>query len=272
MGRDITDTADIIFTGSTMAGYWLTAIVYMAVPVAAFFIMRGCGAAKWLPIIAGVIMYFISTRLCDLTVWATLFSAPFAVKQAAAVELICIFEETGRWLAMKYPLFNIKSSGSAVCYGIGHAGLECWMRGFSTFGLISTGSRLNREGISSFIEEKTPEAAEAAVKELQRLADNGIINGIADSAEVITNFGFHIALSLLIFKKMGEPKFKRRWLLLAIGLHYALNFMSWLASLSGSPLISSIVGIVTGTVIIALVYRLIDGRSIIGEILYPMDS
>ena len=71
---------------------------------------------------------------------------------------------------------------------------------------------------------------------------------------------------------MGEPKFKRRWLLLAIGLHYALNFMSWLASLSGSPLISSIVGIVTGTVIIALVYRLIDGRSIIGEILYPMDS
>jgi len=168
--------------------------------------MRGCGAVKWLPVIAGVIMYFISTRLCDLTVWITLFSAPFAVKQAAAVELICIFEETGRWLAMKYPLFNIRSSRSAVCYGIGHAGLECWMRGISTFGLIGTGNRLNREGLSSFIEGKTPQAADAAMKELQMLTDKGIINGIADSIEVITNFGFHIALSLLIFKKNGRAE------------------------------------------------------------------
>lgn len=270
-GSGITEAADLVFSGSTMFAYLLTAVVYLAVPIAAVFVMRGCGAVKWLPVIAGVIMYFISTRLCDLTVWITLFSAPFAVKQAAAVELICIFEETGRWLAMKYPLFNIRSPRSAVCYGIGHAGLECWMRGISTFGLIGTGNRLNREGLSSFIEGKTPQAADAAMKELQMLTDKGIINGIADSIEVITNFGFHIALSLLIFKKMGEPKFKRRWLLLAIGLHYALNCISWVTSLSGIPLLSSIFGIITGAAIIILVYRLIDGRSVIDEILYPMD-
>ena len=267
----MTDAEDIFFSGGTMFGYWLTAVMYMVLPVIAYFIMKACGAARLLPVIAGVVMYFIAVKLCDLTVWIALFSAPFSVKQAAAVELVCIFEETARWLAMKYPLFNIKSSAAAVCYGIGHAGMECWMRGGSTFKLIGIGSRLNSDGINSFISGKTPEKAEETLKELQRLADKGIITSIAGSVEIMSNFGFHIALSVLIFKKMYEPNFKKRWLLLAIGLHYALNCISWAVSFSGSQLITSIVGIISGAAIIALVWRIIDGRNVVDEILYPLD-
>ena len=52
----------------------------------------------------------------------------------------------------------------------------------------------------------------------------------------------------------------------AILLHYALNCISWLASLTGSRIFTSLAGIVTGTAVILLVSHIIDGRQIIGEI------
>ncbi|WP_028518451.1 hypothetical protein [Ruminococcus flavefaciens] len=55
-------------------------------------------------------------------------------------------------------------------------------------------------------------------------------------------------------------------------LHYLLNGSVWLASFSGIPVLSKLTGIIVGTCIIIYVFRLIDGRSVIDDIIYPQSQ
>ncbi|WP_019678900.1 YhfC family glutamic-type intramembrane protease [Ruminococcus flavefaciens] len=263
------ETAEITFSAGTFAGYWLTGILYMVLPIAAFFTIGRYSKAKYLPLIAGILAYFISTKLCDLTVWLLLFSAPYAVKVAIATEIVCFFEEPARWLAMKYPVSNIITPAAAVCYGIGHAGIECWMRGISTFRIICYGQDLERYGIEHFTDGKTAENAETVINKLQKYADTGLFMGVLNTLDLIVAFGFHIALSMLIFRKMKEQNFLKRWLPLAVLLHYVMNALPGLVSFSGNMYLTSITSIITGLGIIALVYRLAEGRECIDGILFP---
>ncbi|WP_295071043.1 hypothetical protein [Ruminococcus sp.] len=146
---------DIVFSDSTILGYCITAFIYLALPVASFFIMRKYNSAKLLPMIAGIITYFLATRLADGAAYLMLPAAPLAQKAAISTEIVCITEKVGRWL------------------------------------------------------------------------------------------------------------------LRAVLLHYLLNGSVWLASFSGIPVLSKLTGIIVGTGIIIYVFRLIDGRSFIDDIIYP---
>ena len=81
-----------------------------------------------------------------------------------------------------------------------------------------------------------------------------------------------IALSLLIYRKMTETDFEKRWLLLAILLHYFLNAAVWLASFSKMPLFVDAVGILCEISVILIVLRVIDRQTCLNELLYPMEE
>jgi uncharacterized membrane protein YhfC len=264
------DTAqEVYFSDSTLLGYGITGAVYIMLPVLAFYIMHRYNAARLWHVIVGVVTYFISTRLSDACVLLTLSSASAAQKQVAAAELVGVFEETGRFLAMRFALSDIHSPRGAVCYGIGHAGLECWIRGVQRFQLIGYGREIDRVGIAEFLSGVTPERAAELTEVYRRYAEKNIFFSFLDQLTAVTGFGVHIALSLLIYKKLiaDHPRF--RWLAAAIGLHYALNAVSYVASLSGSLLLTGLAVLACGVGIIALVYRLINGREVADEILYP---
>lgn len=262
----------VYFSGSTLLGYGITGAVYLVLPVLAFYIMHRHNAARLWHVFVGVITYFISTRLSDACVLLLLSSASAAQKQVAAAELVCVFEETGRFLAMRFALSDIHSSRGAVCYGIGHAGLECWISGVQKFQLTSYGTKINRVGITSLLSGVSSERAVELTEVYRRYAANNIFLSFLDQFTAVTDFGVHIALSLLIYKKLIADRPKSRWLAAVIGLHYALNTVSYIASLSGSLLFTDIAVLICGIAIIALVYRLIDGREVADEIMYPPTS
>ena len=87
-----------------------------------------------------------------------------------------------------------------------------------------------------------------------------------DALNAAVNFDVHIALSLLIYKKCFVTDFRKRWLVLAIGLHIGLNELYGLSSLAGEPVFTKLTGIFCGTAVILLVYRLIDGKTILEEL------
>ncbi len=260
---------NISFSVSTLTGFFITGAVYFLLPAAAFFFLKKYKAAQIYPVIVGAVFYFLSTRISDILSYIFGFSMSFANKSVIAAELVCIFEETARWLAMKYPVTNIHSTRSAVCYGIGHAGLECWIRGFQSFQIFAYGQRLNNSGIESFVSGMNDEKASAVTEQLKAFADHSLFLSFFDLLILLTGFGFHIALSVLIFKKINCEK---RWLFLAILLHYCLNCSAWLASLSGSPIFSSITSITVGIVIIFIAAKIINLKECIDEILYPLDN
>ena len=253
-----------------MLGYGMTTAVYLLLPCAAFLLMLRYHAARIYPVIVGAIIWFVSVRLCDLTVSVLLLRVPFALKTVYAAEAVAFFEESGRWLAMKCPLTDIRKPADAVCYGIGHAGAECLSRAIGTFRIIGIGQTMNSSGIQAFLSDSSPEQAAEITQTLQYYADGTLFSGILDSCCAVTNFGVHLALSLLIFRKIREYNIKRRWLLLAILLHLLLNAVTWLASFSGRAWVVSLTGIAAGICIIALIMRITDGRSLMDDIRYPL--
>lgn len=262
---------ELFFSPAVQLGYILTAVIYFSLPAAAFFILHKYGAAKISPVLAGALVYFLSTRMCDLTVWLGFSSLPMAAKKVAAAELTAFFEETGRWLAMKYPVFNIRTSRGAVCYGIGHAGLECFVRGSSTFSIIGEMQHFSERGLSYYTDGRTEEQAAQITERISSYADRTLIISIMDIITIFIDFGVHIALTVLIFKKIKEQK-SIRWLGLAILLHYSLNAASYIGTLAGSSLIGEFTVIFAGCGIIMLVWKLCNGNEVADEVIYGNDE
>ena len=51
---------ELVFTDGTLAGYFLSGVVYFLLPVAAFFLMKRIGAASIWQVLFGAAFYFLS--------------------------------------------------------------------------------------------------------------------------------------------------------------------------------------------------------------------
>ena len=208
---------EIAVNSTAQLGWCLTGIVYLLLPAAAYYILHRYGAARVLPVIAGAVMYFISTRLADLTVRIALGSASFAVMSAASAELAPFAEEPARLLAMRYPLTGINTAGAALSYGIGHGGLECLFRAVDSFRSIGIADKLS-SGDSFKMTDS-----------LRLIAEYSLPVSITAVMSLVMSFGLHLALTLLIYRKLHDEK-PVKWLFIAIGIHYANNTLGWLVS------------------------------------------
>ncbi|HAG13949.1 MAG TPA: hypothetical protein DCG49_08825 [Ruminococcus sp.] len=261
---------DLLFSGSVLTGYACTGIFYLLLPVAAYLILRKFSETRIYAVIIGCIVYFLSVKLCDLCAMVVGSGLPFSAKVVVASALAAFFEEPGRLLAMRYPIADIRKNSSVICYAIGHAGLECVIRAIHAFRIFRTGALVNQRGLQSILNGKSAEQAAAAAAELQQYANHDLFAGFWDICNAVTNFGVHIALSLLIFNKAIRSGIWLRWLLLAILLHYLLNAAAFFTAFSPNASLSGMIGCACGIGIAALVYRLIDGKAVINEILYPL--
>ena len=268
----ISDTAEIRFAGSTLCGFVIAGIADLLLPAAAFLWLKKYRAARVYPVITGIVMYFLAVQFSNLLANMIGLRQSLAVRTVLAAELVCYLEEGVRWLAMRWPVTDIRNTHSAVCYGIGHAGLECWIRGFQKFKICRFGQQINSEGISQFLAGRNMQQTAELTEQLRSYADNHFAYSMLDILNSMTNFGFHLALSLLIFKKMQETNYQKRWLLLAVLLHMLLNGSGWLASLSDSMLLQKLTGIFCGAAVMILVHKLIDGRACIDDIRFRMDN
>jgi len=248
---------EIAVSSTAQLGYCLTGIVYLLLPPAAYYILRRYGAARLLPVIAGAVMYFIATRLADLTVWLALGSASFAVKAAAAAELVPFTEEPARYFAVRYPLTGINSAGTALCYGIGHGGLECLFRAVDSFRSIGILDKLTAQA--------SGENAVQVTDSLRQMAEYSFPLSIAASVSLIMSFCLHLALSLLIYRKLHDQK-PVKWLFIAIGIHYANNVLGWLVSFVAVRAVMYIFSSLLTLSLILLTIKLIGGREVLEEI------
>lgn len=265
-------TSDIVFSGSTVFGFCLAGLVSLLIPAAAYLLMRRYRAARLYSVIVGMITYFLSVKLCDFTVMILFSRASAAMKTALAIAFVGFFEETGRWLAMKYPLTDIRRDSHAVCLGIGHAGMECMMRSIRSFQIARLCVRVRSRGTAPLLTGKTEAQTKQILQQLQDFADQNLFVSLLSCMNAVTNFCFHIALTMLIFKKMQEPRFLTRWLPLAFLLHFALNALYQDATLIGGAAFANIMSILGGAGTVLLVSGIINGRAIADAILYPADT
>lgn len=134
-----------------------------------------------------------------------------------------VFEETGRFVAMKYWMKKSLSRENSIMYGVGHGGVEAVLIvGITCISNLITAIMINSgqiESAYSTIEDGA--GKELAIQSLSVLWTTPGYQFFLAGIERITAIVLHICLSYLVYRavKWGEKKFY----IIAIGIHFLID-------------------------------------------------
>jgi uncharacterized membrane protein YhfC len=163
-------------------------------------------------------MHYYFLKLNPLTA-AWLGSHPwgYAVYGAGAAAL---YEETGRYLAMRFFVKPAGDPGTAVSYGIGHGGTESILIGaMGQINGIVMAVMLNLGRLDAMLAHKVPAAAIAKLH--QTLAHLDFGTALVGGIERVSALLIQIALSLLVWRAVSKKQIG--WYFLALLMHFAVD-------------------------------------------------
>ena len=262
-GEKMSTVSDIQFPSSTQFGFLLLGIVYLLLPVTAFLILRKYRAAQWIPVMLGAIIYLFTTRLNDIMIGALFSSANQQFKIVMASLTVGIFEESGRYFAMKYPLAYYRNTGDALSLAIGHGGTECIIRAVRAFQSFGYGNRFNDGGILSFTAGHTDAEAATITQTLTDLSSQTFTVNFLQCLCAASALLVHFALSVLILHAVRYES--KRKLFLAIGLHILLNGTAFDFSFFGQ-VCSKFLTLILEVAMVMFIMKKLDGKALLMEI------
>ncbi len=183
--------------------------------ISSFFI--GCSAFVFFALILENLMHsFVLGNTGNIL---TDHIVPYALYGGIAAS---VFEETGRFLAMKYALKNIINRENALMYGAGHGGIEAiFLVGLTYISNLFTALLMNSGALESTLALMDKATRDLTVTQLSALwtIDSSLffMAGIERLSAII----LQIALSVFVYRtvKTGNTKY----LLIAYALHFAVD-------------------------------------------------
>ena len=187
----------------------LNLILGFAVPILLACRMVRKYGAKWSTILLGAATFFVFALVLEAIVHRIVLKGSLgdAIQgntwhMALYGGLMAgLFEETGRFLAMKYLLKKEPSETKpAVSYGLGHGGIEVILLfAFSMISLLTMSVMINL-GMTDMLLDKTPEASQAALTaqfdQLKNASAGTYLYGLWERLSALT---LHVALSVLVW-------------------------------------------------------------------------
>jgi uncharacterized membrane protein YhfC len=141
----------------------------------------------------------------------------FTVYAAGAAAL---FEESGRFLALRFLARRTGDPGTAVAYGIGHGGAEAIIVGaVAQAQSIAFAMLLNAGKFEATLGGKVPPAMLAKLRDT--LSHLDLATALVGGMERIWALLLQIALSLLVWRAVERGQ--ARWLLAALALHFGID-------------------------------------------------
>ena len=145
-----------------------------------------------------------------------------------------LFEETGRFVAMKYCMKKNLDKGDALMYGVGHGGAEAILIvGLVYINNLITSVMINTGGMQLAMAQLDPALQESTYRQLQllwQLPANGFyLAGVERMSAIVLQISF----SVLVYKsvKTGQKKFFAG----AFLLHFLVDFMTVVTAGAGIP-------------------------------------
>lgn len=141
-----------------------------------------------------------------------------------------VFEETGRFLAMKFYMKRTLQKENAVMYGIGHGGIESIMLiGINYFSNLMVSVMINSVGLEALLTNVDEATKEATVAQLSALWTLPSYTFWVSGMERISAILLQIVLSYMVYRAVKEHRMK--YYGLAVFLHFAVDAL--LVILSG---------------------------------------
>ncbi len=267
--ESITETAMIWGTvsGASMVGMVISLLLSVGLPiflcifiykktrawVPAFFI--GCGIFVGFAMILEQICHAIVLMLTGSVLQDNIWLYGLYGGVAAA-----LFEETGRWIAMKFCLKKHLTRENALMYGAGHGGIEA----FLILGMSSMSNLLTAAMINGGLMEKTMTALEPAQQEvtynqLSILWTTPAYQFYLAPLERISAIALQIALSILVYSAVKTGR--KLHLAAAFGLHFAVDFLTVICASMIPTWVLELGLLVVVAVTCAAVYKLVYAYS-----------
>lgn len=145
-----------------------------------------------------------------------------------------LFEETGRFVAMKFFMKKSLDKGDALMYGVGHGGVEAILLvGLTYVNNLVISVLINTGSIQLTMSQMEPALRETTYQQLQALWQSPAYVFYMAGVERISAIVLQICLSVLVYKcvKTGQKKFLAGALL----LHFIVDFVTVVTAGYGLP-------------------------------------
>lgn len=169
-----------------------------------------------------------------------------------------LFEETGRFVAMKFFMKKSLNKGDALMYGVGHGGVEAILLvGLTYVNNLIISIMINTGSIQLTMSQMEPALQETTYQQLQALWQTPAYHFYMAGVERISAIVLQICLSVLVYKcvKTGQKKF----LAGAFLLHFIVDFVTVITAGFGLPVWAVEIEVVVIVVIVvwgvARIYR-----------------
>lgn len=198
------------------------AVLTAAAPLGIMGYLHRKKGGRWLPFLVGAVTFTLSVMVLEGTFNRLVLSGPLGPAITGNIWLYAlygglaagIFEETGRLAAFRLVLRKRREPVAALCYGLGHGGIEAFllvgltMIANLSIGLAYSGGTLPQEAVT---------AAETVV-------NTPTVLFFWAGVERLSAVLLHVSNSVLVFAAAWTGK---RWLFpAAILTHTAINFVA----------------------------------------------
>lgn len=213
------------FSPSQMFVFVVRAILTIAFPFICIFIARKKFDGRIFPFVVGLVavnlLVIPRALLRDMLVPD---SGDFTMRLVLSSLIGAFCEETARFLMFRYMLKNYDTLTDAVCYGIGHHGMEVIPSVSFCFDAIATGSKLNSVGLETMVAGLSAEEAEALIKQIEIYTSIGFFGHADVVLSWIASLAMQIAWSVLVFTAAYRQDY-RKFYFAAILLHVVANVL-----------------------------------------------
>lgn len=218
----------------SIVGMFVSIILCVAAPVLMCIFLRRRCRADWMSLLVGAVTFLVAAMVLEqmlhslvlMTLGEALTGNIWLYALYGAVAA-AVFEEGGRWFAMKRILLkrNQLSRENSLMYGVGHGGIEAiFLTGFAYINNLITSFLVNSGGIEAILESLDEANRGATVQSLAVLGNTESLMFYLGGVERILAFGLQIALSVLMYR--GVMLGKKQLLTAPFLIHFGVDFIA----------------------------------------------
>ncbi len=244
-------------------GMMFSLVVSFGVPIGLFVYLWRKKKASFFSFATGLLIFLVFALFLESMVHSIVFNATgnlitgnvFLYALYGGL-MAALFEETGRFLGIKYIMRNQLTKENAFMYGVGHGGIEAmFLLGITSINNLANAMMINDGSMTSVLEGLDQTARETAVQGLSVLWETPASLFFAAGFERIVAICLQISLSILIYQAVKEKS--GRWYWAAFGVHFVVDFAAVLLSSFSIAAAEVVMAVMTATVVwyVAKMYR-----------------
>lgn len=209
-----------------LAGVLLAAVIALSAPFVAFFLLRRRMELRLRNVLVGAAIFLVFVLALETPLHAYLLQLnPTTKAWLAANPLVTalylalaagFFEETGRYLGLRYLAKPVPGNGTPVAYGIGHGGAECALVAINVAAIAVIGYLMTTGNLDAL---NLPKEAIEQIR--TSLSGATFATSLLAGAERVFGLIFQIGFSLIIWRAVSARSLGLY--LLAVAAHAAVD-------------------------------------------------